>query len=81
MRPIAQWITKSAPEERISMMTRYDSLHHWEGHQSNVGTVAQPDDPKMGKVWEVGQKAIQERKKLVIDSNVKILRSISRRRP
>lgn len=81
VRPIAQWITKSAPDQRIYMMTRYDSLHHWEGHHGNVGTIAQPDDAEMGKVWEVGQNAIQERKKLVIETNVKILRPISSRRP
>ncbi|MCY3869978.1 MAG: NIPSNAP family protein [Gemmatimonadetes bacterium] len=81
VRPIGQWITKSAPEERIYMMTRYDSLYHWEGHHSNVGTIAQPDDPEMGKVWEIGQKAIQERKKITIDTNVKVLRPITSRRP
>ena len=81
MRPIGQWITKSAPEDRIYMMTRYDSLYHWEGHHSNVGTISQPDDPEMGKVWEIGQKAIQERKKITIDTNVKVLRPITSRRP
>lgn len=62
-------------------MTRYDSLYHWEGHHSNVGTIAQPDDPEMGKVWKIGQKAIQERKKITIDTNVKVLRPITSRRP
>ena len=62
-------------------MSRYNDLSHWEGHQKNVGTIAKPTDPELGKIWEIGQKAIQERRKIVLETSVKVLRPISSRRP
>jgi len=79
LRPIGQWTTVLAPQQRILMMTRSNDLSHWEGHQKNVDTIAKPSDPELGRIWETAQRAIKARSAITLETSVKVLYPLSKR--
>lgn len=80
VRPICQWTTVIAEQARILMMTRYDSLAHWEGHQ--LGNDRRTlDNPALKAIYDRALVAIRERSRIVLETSVKILRPLGQRRP
>ncbi len=80
VRPICQWTTVIAEQPRIFMMTRYNDLSHWEGHQQ--GTERETlNDPALREIYATAMKAIKERGRITHETSVKILRPLSQRRP
>ena len=78
IRPVGQWLSIIAPETRVYMMSRYNDLAHWEATR---GPGPEPSDPEMRELWETGRTALRERSALVRQTDVRVLRPISRRRP
>lgn len=78
LRPLGLWFSIIAPETRIFLMTRYNNLAHWEATR---GPGPEPSDPEMHATWEKGRTALHERSAMTRQTNVKVLRPISRRRP
>ena len=78
LRPLALWMPTVAPEMQIYLMARYDDLAHWEATR---GPGPEPEDPALREIWADGRDAIRERSSLVLDTGVRFLRPISRRRP
>lgn len=80
VRPICQWATVIADSPRIHMMTRYNDLSHWEGHQ--LGNERQElADPELKEIFDTAMAAIQERGRITEETTVKILKPLSSRRP
>jgi hypothetical protein len=80
VRPVCQWATVIAEAPRIYMMTRYDDLSHWEGHQ--LGRERQSlSDPKLKAIYDEALVAIRQRSEIVRETSVKILRPLSRHLP
>ena len=75
---MGQWLSVIAPETRIYMMSRYNDLTHWEATR---GPGPEPSDPEMQAVWEKGRAALRERTTMHRQTDVRILRPISRRLP
>ena len=78
IRPIGQWLSIISPETRVYMMSRYNNLAHWEATR---GPGPEPSDPERHAIWEKGRTALSERSAMVRQTDVRILRPISRRRP
>jgi hypothetical protein len=78
IRPVGQWLSIVSPETRIYMVSRYDDLAHWEATR---GPGPEPSDPAMREVWERGRTALRERAALIRQTDVRVLRPISSRRP
>ncbi len=78
IRPVGQWLSIISPETRIYMMCRYNNLAHWEATR---GPGPEPSDPEMHAIWEKGCTALRERTAIIRQTDVRILRPISRRRP
>jgi hypothetical protein len=78
VRPLGLWLSIIAPEVRIYLMARYDDMAHWEATR---GPGPEPTDPEMREFWEKARAAIMERTSITLDTNVRVLRPISRRRP
>jgi hypothetical protein len=80
VRPICQWTTVIAEQPRIYMMSRYNDLSHWEGHQ--LGSEREIlSDPELKDIYEQALVAIRERSEIVLETSVKILRPLSKRLP
>jgi len=75
---VGQWLSIIAPETRIYMMSRYNDLAHLKGTR---GPGPVPSDPELHAIWEKGRSALRERSAMVRQTDVAILRPISRRRP
>jgi len=78
IRPVGQWLSIISPETRIYMMSRYNDLAHWEATR---GPGPEPSDSEMRAIWEKGRTALRERSAMIRQTDVRILRPISRRRP
>ena len=78
IRPVGQWLSIISPETRIYMMSRYNNLAHWEATRVPG---PEPSDPEMHEIWEKGRTALRERTAIIRQTDVRILRPISRRRP
>ena len=78
VRPLGLWLSIVAPEVRIYLMARYDDMAHWEATR---GPGPEPDDPEMKEKWNKARAAIMERTAITKETNVMVLRPISRRRP
>ncbi len=80
VRPICQWATVIAEAPRIHMMTRYNDLSHWEGHQLGNQRQDEPD-PELKEIYDQAVVAIRERSQIVEETSVKILKPLSKRLP
>ncbi len=78
IRPVGQWLSIISPETRVYMMARYDNLAHWEATR---GPGPEPSDPEMRAIWDKGRTALRERSAIVRQTDVRVLRPISHRRP
>ena len=80
VRPICQWVTVIADSPRIYMMSRYNDLSHWEGHQ--LGNERQVlSDPELKEIYEQALVAIKQRSEIVKETSVRILKPLSQRLP
>ena len=80
VRPICQWTTIISDAPRIYMMTRYDSLSHWEGHQ--LGNARETlADSNLQAIYDDALIAIEQRREIVKETSVKILKPMSRALP
>ena len=80
VRPICQWKTVIGEDDRVYMMSRYDDLSHWAGHQAGNErkTLA---NPELKEIYERALNAIVERQKITRETSVKILEPLSQRLP
>ena len=78
-KPIGQWISTIAPEQnRVYMITRYDDMAHWE---QTRGRLAEPEDPELREIWADAYRAVRERARMVLGTQLKVLRPMTSRLP
>jgi len=78
IRPIGLWLSIIATDIRVYQMIRYASLQEWEAIRL---AGREPEDNSLKHVRQTSREAQKELKQITRDTNVKILRPITERRP
>ena len=77
-RHLGLWRAVIAEDPQLYMLSRYDDLAHW---QATRGAGPEPDDSSVRHQWQAAREALARRAELTQHSGVRVLRSISARRP